>query len=243
MSIERIRPGILAATSFEARSLCAATGGARARPLVRVCGVGAAHAARAAEDLIRAGATGLAVWGLASALEPDLRVGGVLLPSRVGCGDDAAYEVDAAWRGAVRARLARALPCATGLLVQVDDVLASAAAKRRTRNARAAFAADMESGAVAAAAYEARLPCLVIKAVCDRAADALPTGTTDVLRSQRTPDPLRLLRALLRRPRDLPRWARLSMQGVVAYRRLQQVARLLGPDLAFDARATGRAVH
>ena len=82
--------GVVAALEFEARSLgrasrraglCALGDGS----LLRVSGVGGDNAARAARELVAAGAGALLSWGVAGARDPALTCGAVLLPAEILC--------------------------------------------------------------------------------------------------------------------------------------------------------------
>ena len=97
---------------------------------------------------------GMISTGLCGALDPALRLGDVV----VSC--DA--RIDA------RAQFVR------GAVHTIDHVAVNAAEKRALRNQTGAIGVDMESAAIERKAAEWNVPYLCIRAVSDRAGDALP---------------------------------------------------------------------
>jgi len=97
---------------------------------------------------------GMISTGLCGALDPALRVGDIVVAG------DSPLDAPA--------------PCARGAVHSLDHVAVTAVEKRTLRNQTGAIAVDMESAAIQGKAAEWRVPFLCIRAVSDRAGDALP---------------------------------------------------------------------
>lgn len=162
---------------------------------VRVGGGDAVGAGRAAA-MLAPDVGGLISFGLAGGLDPVLRAGDLLVPSRVVHGNDA-WEADPT----LMARLGGA----TGqVLLGGGSVLATIDAKRGAFQAGAA-AVDLESAAVARAAAAHGLPFAVLRAICDEAGQALPRAAVLALNSNGRIAMWRVLAAVLRQPGDILR--------------------------------------
>jgi adenosylhomocysteine nucleosidase len=168
--------GVVAALEFEARSLGAVSDGS----LVRVSGVGAANAARAARELVAAGVGALLSWGVAGALDPALGCGAVLLPAEIlGPASAAALPLQRlatcrSWRERVAAALQAHAPLSAGALLTSALPVATAASKARLFRDTRAVAVDMESAAVAHVAAEHALPFITLRVILDTASVSLP---------------------------------------------------------------------
>jgi len=177
-----------------------------------VGGAGAAAAARATRLLAAGhGPRFLVTAGFAGGLDPALARGGLVHPRGV---------VDRDGGDEIRfATVPDGTAAATGpTIVSVDDVVATAAAKRRLAAATGAGLVDMETRAVALAAREAGVPCLAIRVVSDDAAADLPREVAALVRPQSGLRRLGLaLGAIGRRPgaaRDLWRlWEHAVVDG------------------------------
>lgn len=226
--------GIVSALAAEARTLGpAARHGAELRQLadgalLAVSGMGGAAAAAAARRLVLAGATGLASFGMAGALDPTLICGAVLLPEEVAPID--AVESGAGltatsreWRQSLRAALPASCIAWGGRLVTSDRPLGRAA-KREAWRGTSAAAVDMESAAIAQVAGQAALPFVAMRVIVDAAADELPAAVIAASSGGQVRMG-RLLAALLRAPKDLGPLIRLSARYRIATRVLASVAR------------------
>jgi adenosylhomocysteine nucleosidase len=170
-------------------------------------------AARAAAGLIAAGCTGLVSFGLAGGLDPGLRAGALIVA-------DAVIANGRIWRTdeAINARLGGA----TGhLCLALDGIVASASEKRRLGRETGAAAADMESGAVAAAATAAGLGFAVLRAICDPADRALPPAALIALDPSGHIAPLRLAASILAHPGQIGALIGLARDAAAARRALR----------------------
>src|SRR3546814_12171681 len=74
----------------------------------------------------------------------------------------------------------------------------------------------MESGAVATVAAEAGLPFLAVRAVADRADDALPALVEHAVKPDGMPAVGRTLAAMLKNPTQIPATLRLARRSTLA---------------------------
>lgn len=199
-----------------------------------VCSGADPERARAgAERLIAEGAAGLVSFGLAGGLSPDLPAGAILLPETVLAPGGARYAVDNAWRNALWLRLeAGGIRAHGGLLAGSDQLISTPETKRRLFESTAAVAADMESHVVAAVASGEGLPFVVLRAIADRADEAVPEAALAALGREGRVQVLPLLAALARRPRDLAALLRLARASRPGLWRLRAAVAAAGPDLA-----------
>ncbi len=213
--------GIVTGLASEAKALRAAAGG-RALCL----GPGPQAAGRAARRLLDEGARALVSAGLCGALDPALAPGEVVLATRVVARTDPArsWMTDPVWHAAVAGRLPPELAFGTGALLGSDTAVVSVAGKQSLAGRTGAVAVDMESHAVAAVAAEAGVPFLVLRAVADTAADALPPWLAGVLNRDGTPNARVAARRLLAGPWRAVTLIRLARRGRAAERALGRAA-------------------
>lgn len=195
------------------------------RPLLYCAGASAERARDGARKLASGGAAALLSIGIAGGLDAGLRPGDIVLPDIVLCADGARHRVSEDWHASVVPELRRV---AIGALVAAREPLASVAEKASLRAASGALAVDMESGGVAAAAAEARLPFLALRVIADPAERAVPPAALHGIAPDGTRRPLAVMLRLLLRPADLlPLW-RLARDSDAALRQLRRVASLGG---------------
>jgi adenosylhomocysteine nucleosidase len=121
-------------------------------------GIGGAAAAAAAERFFREAHPAAAFSaGFAGGLDPALRVGDLVHDPSLST-----------------LHLPEDLPCRTGRIVSVERPIETPGEKAALWRAADALAVDMESKALAAACQRAEVPLLVLRAISDCAADALP---------------------------------------------------------------------
>lgn len=156
------------------------------------------------ERLIAGGVTGLVSFGIAGALHPDLRCGDVVVGERVvGLGAEH-WSSQPAWIAAwtpcaqtvtpassrgpseTQAQVAPWIPgqarddkrgrCHVGAILALDRLLSSPQEKAEAFARTGAVAVDMESHHVARAAAAHGLPFIAVRAISDRADEALPAA-------------------------------------------------------------------
>ncbi len=169
------------------------------------------------------GPSAILSFGVCGALDPGLRVGDLVVADGVAIGDTR-LAADAIWT----AKLRSALPLAQrGDIAGGDVIVDSPEAKSALRRASGAVAVDMESHAVARAASNIGIPFAVVRAVSDTADRALPRAAQAGFRTDGEPDVGAVIRALARRPRELPALIRVALEADTAFRTLERAARAI----------------
>jgi adenosylhomocysteine nucleosidase len=164
----------------------------------------AAQTTAIAEKLLSEGAEALLSFGIAGALAPALKPGDLLVPRAVIDESGRRYTVGAEWRRQIAEALRRA-----GLRIDEGDMLgareAASSPARKTELLRitGAAAIDLESHLVAQAAARAGRPFLVLRAVSDRATQALPHAAVHGLAANGKPALGSVLRSVARDPLQL----------------------------------------
>ena len=174
----------------ELRVLCSGADAGRARTLAR--------------GLRDEGVSGLLSFGLAGGLVADLAPGDLLLPETVVMPDGAGSATDASWRERLAARLRQAAVAVRSAPVAGSEhVVATPDAKRALAARSGAAAVDMESHAVAEVAIAAGLPFLVVRAIADRADQAIPRAARGAIDAQGDVRHLAVIGRLLGRPWEI----------------------------------------
>jgi adenosylhomocysteine nucleosidase len=233
-SMKRVNPagvgprlGVVTGLASEA-AVATALAGDDDFPLRVACaGASAGRAAVLARQLVDAGVNALLSFGIAGALDPKLRSGDLVIAKEVISDDAERYACDADWQEALRSALAEAhLPCRRGTILGSTRLRREPGDKAALFSGTGCLAVDMESAAVGAIAAEAGLPFLAVRAVADRAQDALPALVEDAVLADGRAAVGRTLAALIRHPSQLPatlRLARQSSQALARLRRLEAV--------------------
>jgi adenosylhomocysteine nucleosidase len=189
-------------------------------------------ATNAAQALATQGATALAVFGVAGALDSSLSSGTLICPEYVVDENGARYATDASWR----ASLQRSLPTtlrASGSLLSVRNPLLTVAEKANAHLRFDALAVDMESAAVAAIAQRHSLPFISLRAIVDEAGDTVPTALNNAVDAWGRPRALGLITALCRHPSVLGDLPRLYSRMQRATHALRAAAQATGPTLGW----------
>jgi hopanoid-associated phosphorylase len=172
------------------------------RPRLACAGARPDAARAAAQRLVDQGCGALVSFGLAGALDPELRVGTIVLASEVASSFGAAYATDEAWRVRLAQKLGDQIPAVTGRLAGVDQPVCSAAAKAALRDGLGAIACDMESHAVADVAFARGVPFLVFRVIGDGADQAVPPWLSGAIDEHGWPRIGAILARLVRHARD-----------------------------------------
>jgi nucleoside phosphorylase len=196
-------------------------------------GMGQQAARRAAEGLVSAGATALAMFGVAGALAPGLHSGTLFCPSCIIDERGHDYVPTPAWRASLIQRLrAAGLPTlAEGHLLSLPSPLLCAGDKAAMREHHLAAAVDMESAAVAAVATEHRIPFVVLRAIVDERNDDIPGELQTGIDAWGRPLPWRMVATLLRHPSLLSQLPGLAARMSKATRALRAAAESAGSGL------------
>jgi hopanoid-associated phosphorylase len=199
--------------------------------------VGAGRAdelAAALEAAIAGGARRIISFGIAGALEPNLRPGDLIIGRTL---IDGAWRApcDRRWSAAMIERLRQGAP---RLNVTSADIAAAAApvadshAKAALRAASGAAAVDMESGLAARAAERHGLPFAILRAIADPAHRRLPPIALSALRADGGVAVAAVIGALARRPAQAPGLMRLAFDARKGLAALSGAHALLGADFA-----------
>lgn len=186
-------------------------------------GAVAENAMQAASALVEGGATHLISFGLAGALDDQLKPGDLLLPASVIDAGDNFWQVDEAWRMNVTSRVPEAH---ADNLLGVDKPARTGAQKLFLRNIHNAIAVDMESHFIARAASQGGLPFLVIRVIADDSRTSLPQAAMSAISPDGKEQPLKVMRALIRHPGETGDLIRLGLASGKAFRTLSRVAGL-----------------
>ena len=145
-----------------------------------------------------AGSDFLVSFGIAGGLMPQLRAGDVIISGEV-------IADDGRWRGSEHlcrrlADLAAEVGAFSGPVLGSRAILATRRDKARAWSESGALAVDLESDVVARAAAAAGVPFVVLRAISDSVTRELPPAALVPLAEDGTPDVIRVIAAVLRRP-------------------------------------------
>ncbi len=190
---------------------------------IRVSGMGAAKAGRAAAALLHGGARRLVSWGVAGALTAELKAGALIVPDAITSSDGREFPIDSEWR----ARLIRCLsdlPVAGGRLTESTNISSTPADKHALHACTGAIAVDMESAAIAAAANCAAIPFMAIRAIVDEVDHPIPAAAMHAVDELGNLNPVRLIRSVVANPRQLRDLLYLAKSMYAAQATLKRVA-------------------
>jgi len=193
--------------------------------LVHLSGVGKKRAARAAQSLLKRGATALLSWGTAGGLVPGLVPGNLVLPRTVMGSDSSLFQVDPSWHERLRSRLKGCIDLCSEALIESATVLMTPEEKRGLASRTGAVAVDMESAAVAFTAEQARLPFVALRVISDTLDQTLPSSVLSAYDRSGHLKMWRLLRGLVQHPEELLEWMRLTTSLRKARKTLTRIAR------------------
>jgi adenosylhomocysteine nucleosidase len=199
--------------------------------VIQLSGIGARRAGGAAQNLLEHGATALLSWGSAGGLIPSLSPGSLVLPDLVIGTDQSSYSTDPTWHERLLNRLRGCVDLYQGPLAESGTVLRSSTEKRVLFERTGAMAVDMESGAVAKVAQEARVPFMVVRAIADSTDTTIPDSTLNAVDEFGRWSFLKLIRVLAEHPGELFALVRVARNYRAAQRTLAVVARLTGCNL------------
>jgi len=193
----------------------------RAELLVRISGIGGERAARAARQLLDAGAEALLCFGVGGALDPALHCGDIVLATEVlSSHEDAAakdtrararLQTAADWRQDLADRLGPLGRLHIGAVMTSEQLVDSALRKQQLFAHSGALAVDMESAAVGRVARERAVPFMALRVIADTAQDSLPPVLPAALGTGAAfPRGVRFWWSLLLAPSGWPALARLG---------------------------------
>lgn len=234
----RFHLGIVTGLKFEAAIAEDAIRSATAPPgddrVTATChGPGQARALSAAQSLIDIGAGALLSFGVAGGCNPDLPPGTVVLGTGIrdlsaeGAGE--LLYTNRGWQRRLKSLLLGTVLLEEATIASVAEPADGADAKKRLYEDGGAAAVDMESAAAAKVAMEAGIPFMALRVIVDAAGVSLPpaalAGMTPDGATQTGP----VLRALLRRPQDIPGLVGIGIADSKARKALRRAATVAAP--------------
>jgi adenosylhomocysteine nucleosidase len=190
-------------------------------------GAGAENAASAAETLVKHGATQLISWGCAAGIDEVVQPGDLILAAQCVNVDNDVFNSDCNWLDRIKVSLPKSIKVYNSRIAESKAVVASSAEKVKIAKATGAVALDMESSAIAKVAQDHGLPFLIIRAVADPLAMALPNAVSYALDNQGEVNLARLLGYLSLHPFELPTLIRLGLHFNSAKATLKLLAKQL----------------
>jgi adenosylhomocysteine nucleosidase len=231
------RLGIVTGLIAEADCIARRVGewGQADRPFLYCAGANGERAREGALRLIEDGAEALVSFGIAGGLEPGLEPGALICADTVQAPDKETIATSQAWRQGLIALIGDAVPVSVGAITTTAVPVTSAAAKEALARDTGAIAVDMESHGVGAAAAEAGVPFIVVRAVADPARRALPWAVLAGIDRDGRPRPLAVSLRLLLRPLDIADVVRLAGDNRAALASLRRVASVALPQFGLGA--------
>jgi adenosylhomocysteine nucleosidase len=194
---------------------------ARAAGFPVVIGAGDRERTAALVENAVQGANCLMSFGIAGALAPHLRAGDVVISAEVVSGGQCWQAAE--WFQQHAADLAREIGGFRGPVLGAPAILATEADKSRAWRETGALAVDLESDVVARIASQAGIPFLVARTIADAACRELPPAALIPLSEAGTPNLVRVLGSVLRRPGQIRTLMRLARETRTA------LSALVGP--------------
>jgi len=187
-------------------------------------GAGPESAEAAADRLLEIGVTRLVAAGTAGGLHPALRPGDLVVADRVFAQrrDEISLVGDSAPGPERRVPSPAGPRILRGALVTCSVVIEAPAEKARLYRRTGALAVDMESAGVVRAAARRGATCVMLRAVCDTAAETLSREVLDTIDMQGRIHAFALARVLLRRPALVPELLHLNTEFRLALASLRK---------------------
>jgi hopanoid-associated phosphorylase len=167
----------------------------------------------------------LVSFGVAGGLAPHLRPGDVILSGEV-VGDEQCWRPHQAFQQQVTA-WARHMGAFEGPVLGARDILSTEINKAKAWRETGALAVDLESAIVARTAESVGIPFLVLRTIADPATRQLPPAALIPLAENGTPNLLRVLASVARRPRQVAALFGLARETRAALAALAAPARAL----------------
>ncbi len=214
---------------------------------IAVSGTGAANAARATDQILRAAHPNLLIiCGFAGALRPGMHPGDLVIATHViGTGPDGTLLPQPLEADPEATRLACDLVSAragthVGTLYSAPRVLLTAKEKARCASQTGADAVDMETAAAAAIATRYGVSWISVRSVTDDATADLPLDFNAVTGADGNTSMKLLLMELLRKPSAIPGLLKLGKGASAAAAALEQFLKQLIPAIEMEPNASAK---
>ena len=209
--------GVITGFKAEARILAGLT------PHVACAGGSAQRAYDLASQFIAQGCDALLSCGIAGGLSPDLPPGSLVLGRKLRSSQGLLAGSDI-----LTDQLAARLPdAAQGIVAASDTIIDSALMKRSLFKSYGALCVDMESWGMARAALDGGVPFAILRSIADPSQRTLPAAALVGMDQQGNVHPMRVIRALLAHPGQLPALIRVAMDTQIALAALGKAVKRL----------------
>ncbi|WP_297323952.1 phosphorylase [Nitrosomonas sp.] len=196
-------------------------------------GMGAQAARAAAEGLCQHGATALVSFGVAGALDANLKPGDLILPDVIHAGKQ--LPVTTAWRNRLQQMLPADITVVNGILANSAVPLTGEQAKQDLAQATGACAVDMESGAIAEVAAAAGISFIAVRAIIDPLQFSPPQALLSAVYPDGGVNSMRLLALLLKRSVHVNTLLQMGVGMRAARKTLSRVIQSAGAGLDSQA--------
>ncbi len=190
-------------------------------------GIGYDNALNASAALVKFGAEALMSWGVAGALNSELRSGDLLVVERIQSKQDS-FDCAKHWQERLLVELSRGPASIFSATLYSDDkICATPQDKLRLFEQTRADAIDMESAAIAELASRLEMEFMVVRAIADESVTSIPKAVvkhTDMLGQ---PKPVSFVLSCLLRPSQIVSLLLLAR----AYKKAINTLQLVAPDL------------
>jgi adenosylhomocysteine nucleosidase len=149
-----------------------------------------------ARGLVEQGATRLISFGIAGSLDSSVRLGDVVIGSRIASASGQ-WTCDESWARGLAAKLPKAM---RGGIYGSEKLVTTIQEKAELNNGTGCSIVDMESQCMAEVAAENGLPMAVLRAVCDDSTMPVPPFVMAAIREDGSIDVVRALMHLARHP-------------------------------------------
>lgn len=200
-----------------------------AHTILWLSGMGATAAHNAAKGLCQHGITALVSFGVAGALDPNLKPGDLVLPDAIYANQQ--WPVNLAWRDRLQQKLAIDINVVNGVLAHSREPLTSEKTKQDLAQATGACAVDMESGAIAAVAATASIPFIVVRAIIDPVQFSPPQALLSAVYPDGRVNPIRIMTLLLNRSVHFSTLIQMGAGMRAARKTLSRVIQLAGSNM------------
>ena len=215
---------VVAVTGLDAEARIARRAGWEA-----VAGAGDAARTRSLIDLaLKDGAEALVSFGIAGGLAPGLPNGALILPKTVVEADGTSHSADETWHANLIGLLGPGIE--EGAILGAASIAATSADKAELFSRTKAVAVDLESHLVARAASAAGIPWVIIRTVADPAVRDLPSAALIPLNPLGKPALPAVLRAVARKPGQIPALLTLARETKAALATLTLAIQKIATD-------------
>lgn len=197
-------------------------------------GMGVQAARTAAEGLHKNGVNALVSFGVAGALDPNLKPGNLVLPELIHA--DKELPVTIAWRNRLQNLLPAHITVVGGTLASSPVSLTCEKEKWDLAHVTGACAVDMESAAIAEVAIAAGIPFIAVRAIIDPVHFSPPAALLEAVYPDGGVNPVRLIALMLKRSVHLSTLMHMAVGMHAARKTLSTVIQSAGAGL--DSQAT-----